>query len=192
MPFENEHAAVLGGEAAGERAAVAADNTLQRQPAQTGKFRFMRRENGHTAAAGFQKTGISGEGIDAVRVQHDALRGKIQQKRDQLFRPAAAPQTGTEREHIAAGQLIRHGAVARLTKHAALIGERKRHGGRALDRLDLPDTCRHAQIDQSAAGVHGGFGGKVRRAGIADCPADDQELAEGPLVTVLFAPGKHG
>ena len=47
-------------------------------------------------------------------------------------------------------------------------------------------------IDQSAAGVHGGFGGKVRRAGIADCPADDQELAEGPLVTVLFALGKHG
>ena len=111
----------------------------------------------------------------------------LQKRVDELLRPLPAPQSGSERDHVAALDLILHRVQRRRTKPPVHLRQRKGHCGDTFGCLDGPDGLRHPQRHQPAAGPCRRRRGEIGRAGVAHRAAYDQQLSKGPFMAVQLS-----
>ena len=173
VPLEHHAAAVLFCKFASIVCAGTRRELFKRPPAQAGKFAVVRRDDRHASAPVVKSLRAALQGVQPVGVQHHRLPCLPQKRVDELLRPLPAPQSGSERDHVAALDLILHRVQRRRTKPPVHLRQRKGHRPRALRRLDRPDALRHAEIDEAAARMLRRARREIRRARIAHAAAED-------------------
>ena len=107
-------------------------------------------------------------------------------------RPIAPAETGAEREHAAAVIILpQRRERVRGELSGSIARKRKRHGLVVFHGAYAPDRFRHAEIYEPRARAHRRARAEIRRAGIPDASADDEELSVIALVRFGSAP-RHG
>ena len=159
--------------------------------AKTEKLPLVRRDN-DLALRLAQNVRYKGYRPERVRIEDD-LSGKLSDERGgERRRPIAPAETGAEREHAAAVIILpQRRERVRGELSGSIARKRKRHGLVVFHGAYAPDRFRHAEIYEPRARAHRRARAEIRRAGIPDASADDEELSVIALGRFGSAP-RHG
>ena len=141
----------------------------------------MGREDGEPRS-GPEPLGLSFQGVEAVRIQHQRSLHLFDQAENELLGLWAAPHPWARQHHITAT-----GSLYQLLR---IVEQREGHGAGAPGGYHGIHISGHPQIHQARSAAQCSLGGKHRSPGIPFTARHNQKLSVVPLVAVPLPPGQ--